>query len=304
MWYFYKKKKMKSFNVVGKSEIGNPIATFEFEKSLGILYSKTYNNIDDAKNSPIVQKLFYLPFVKSVTLNNTSIQIERFNILEWEEVINEVSDQIENYLNSDGLIFNVEPTESKTPISIYAESTPNPSVMKFVANKKLVENNIEYKNIDDAKGASLVIELFNLPYVKEVFISENYISITKFDVTEWDIVILEIRELLTRGLKEKKELNSSFKITSSKIKPKKYNLTEIEKKIISILDEYIQPAVASDGGSIIFDSYIPEKQNVNVILQGACSGCPSSTLTLKNGIENMLKEMMPGQVETVNAING
>ena len=130
---------MKSFNVVGKSEIGNPIATFEFEKSLGILYSKTYNNIDDAKNSPIVQKLFYLPFVKSVTLNNTSIQIERFNILEWEEVINEVSDQIENYLNSDGIIFNVEPTESKTPISIYAESTPNPSVMKFVANKKLVE---------------------------------------------------------------------------------------------------------------------------------------------------------------------
>ncbi len=304
MWYFYKKKKMKSFNVVGKSEIGNPIATFEFEKSLGILHSKKYNNIDDAKNSPIVQKLFYLPFVKSVTLNNTSIQIERFNILEWEEVINEVSDQIENYLNSDGLIFNVEPTKPKTPISIYAESTPNPSVMKFVANKKLVENNIEYKNIDDAKGASLVIELFNLPYVKEVFISENYISITKFDVTEWDIVILEIRELLTRGLKEEKELYSSFKITSSKIKPKINNLTEIEEKIISILDEYIQPAVASDGGSIIFDSYIPEKQNVNVILQGACSGCPSSTLTLKNGIENMLKEMMPGQVETVNAING
>jgi len=302
--FLQKKKKMKSFNVVGKSEIGNPIAIFEFEKSLGILHSKKYNNIDDAKNSPIVQKLFYLPFVKSVTLNNTSIQIERFNILEWEEVINEVSDQIENYLNSDGLIFNVEPTKSKTPISIYAESTPNPSVMKFVANKKLVEKNIEYKNIDDAKGASLVIELFNLPYVKEVFISENYISITKFDVTEWDIVILEIRELLARGLKEKKELYSSFKMTSSKIKPKINNLTEIEKKIISILDEYIQPAVASDGGSIIFDSYIPEKQNVNVILQGACSGCPSSTLTLKNGIENMLKEMMPGQVETVNAING
>ena len=176
--------------------------------------------------------------------------------------------------------------------------------MKFVANKKLVENNIEYKNIDDAKGASLVIELFNLPYVKEVFISENYISITKFDVTEWDIVILEIRELLTRGLEEKKELYNSFKITTSKIKPKKHNLTEIEEKIISILEEYIQPAVASDGGSIIFDSYIPDKQNVNVILQGACSGCPSSTLTLKNGIENMLKEMMPGQVETVNAING
>ena len=129
---------MKSFNIVGKSEIGNPIATFEFEKSLGILYSKKYNNIDDAKNSPIVQKLFYLPFVKSVTLNNTSIQIERFNILEWEEVINEVSDQIENYLNSDGLIFNVEPTKSKSPIMIKF------LFIKFLANTKDFSLAIEF----------------------------------------------------------------------------------------------------------------------------------------------------------------
>jgi Fe-S cluster biogenesis protein NfuA len=256
---------MESFNINAKSELGNPIAHFQIDKPLGVPYSKKFNNIDDAQDSPLVQKLFYLPFVKSVTLNNQSILIERF---------------------------------------IYAESTPNPSVMKFVANKKLVETNVEYKNIEDAKGASLAIELFNLPYVKEVFVSENYISITKFDLTEWDPIIQEIRGLIVKGLEQKKVLFNLIKIDNSKSEVENTNLTDIDKKIISILDEYIQPAVASDGGSIVFDSYIPESQSVNVILQGACSGCPSSTLTLKNGIENMLKEMMPGLVENVTAING
>jgi len=295
---------MESFNINAKSELGNPIAHFQIDKPLGVPYSKKFNNIDDAQDSPLVQKLFYLPFVKSVTLNNQSILIERFNILEWEEVIEEVNDQIKNYLNSGEVVLKSDFTEKKVPISIYAESTPNPSVMKFVANKKLVETNVEYKNIEDAKGASLAIELFNLPYVKEVFVSENYISITKFDVTEWDPIILEIRELIVKGLEQKKVLFNLIKIDNSKSEVENTNLTDIDKKIISILDEYIQPAVASDGGSIVFDSYIPESQSVNVILQGACSGCPSSTLTLKNGIENMLKEMMPGLVENVTAING
>lgn len=295
---------MESFNINAKSELGNPIAHFQVDKPLGVPYSKKFNNIDDAQDSPLVQKLFYLPFVKSVTLNNQSILIERFNILEWEEVIEEVNDQIKNYLNSGEVVLKSDFTEKKVPISIYAESTPNPSVMKFVANKKLVETNVEYKNIEDAKGASLAIELFNLPYVKEVFVSENYISITKFDLTEWDPIIQEIRGLIVKGLEQKKVLFNLIKIDNSKSEVENTNLTDIDKKIISILDEYIQPAVASDGGSIVFDSYIPESQSVNVILQGACSGCPSSTLTLKNGIENMLKEMMPGLVENVTAING
>ena len=295
---------MESFNIIGKSEVGNPIAVFEVDKPMGIAYSKKFNNIDEAQDAPIVQKLFYLPFVKSVTLNNQSIQIERFNILEWKEVIDEVSDQIKNYLNSGDIILKSTHKEKKVPISVYAESTPNPSVMKFVANKKLIEQNAEYKNIEDAKGASLTIELFHLPYVKEVFVSENYISITKFDLTEWDPIILEIRELIVKGLEQQKLLFSPVKAKKSKKVFEDKNLTDIEKKIISILDEYIQPAVASDGGNISFDSYVEKSQTVNVILQGACSGCPSSTITLKNGIETMLKDMLPGQVENVNAING
>ena len=295
---------MESFNIIGKSEVGNPIAIFEVDKPMGVAYSKKFNNIDEAQDAPIVQKLFYLPFVKSVTLNNQSIQIERFNILEWKEVIDEVSDQIKNYLNSGDIILKSTHKEKKVPISVYAESTPNPSVMKFVANKKLIEQNAEYKNIEDAKGASLTIELFHLPYVKEVFVSENYISITKFDLTEWDPIILEIRELIVKGLEQQKLLFSPVKAKKSNKVFEDKNLTDIEKKIISILDEYIQPAVASDGGNISFDSYVEKSQTVNVILQGACSGCPSSTITLKNGIETMLKDMLPGQVENVNAING
>ncbi len=295
---------MASFKIISKSQIGNPIAIFEVNKSFGINYFRKFNNIDEAQDAPIVQKLFYLPFVKSVTLNNQSIQIERFNILEWGEVIDEVSDQIKNYLNSEENSIKPIQKEIKVPVSVYAESTPNPSVMKFVANKKLVEKNIEYKNIEDAKGASLATEIFHLPFVKEIFISKNYISITKFDIIEWESIILEIRELIVKGLENKKNLFNSIKSDDLKDNIEYKNLTKIEKKIVSILDEYIQPAVASDGGSIIFDSYIPEEKSVNVILQGACSGCPSSTLTLKNGIENMLQEMMPGKVKTVTAING
>ena len=295
---------MASFKIISKSQIGNPIAIFEVNKPFGINYFRKFNNIDEAQDAPIVQKLFYLPFVKSVTLNNQSIQIERFNILEWGEVIDEVSDQIKNYLNSEENSIKPIQKEIKVPVSVYAESTPNPSVMKFVANKKLVEKNIEYKNIEDAKGASLATEIFHLPFVKEIFISKNYISITKFDIIEWESIILEIRELIVKGLENKKNLFNSIKSDDLKDNIEYKNLTKIEKKIVSILDEYIQPAVASDGGSIIFDSYIPEEKSVNVILQGACSGCPSSTLTLKNGIENMLQEMMPGKVKTVTAING
>ena len=190
------------------------------------------------------------------------------------------------------------------PISIYAESTPNPSVMKFVANKKLTDSNIEYKNIDQAKEASLALDLFSFSYVKEIFVSENYISITKYDSEDWNNIVLELREFILRALEMNKEFTNNFNSKKNISKKKKIPRSKIEKKIISILEEYVKPAVASDGGDIVFDSYQKVNKNVNVILQGACSGCPSSTITLKNGIENILKDMLPGEINSVNAING
>jgi Fe-S cluster biogenesis protein NfuA len=251
--------------------------------------------------------MFYLPFVKSVVLKKEALEIERFSILEWKDVLEGVSLEIETYLNKGGTIINqVEPLK-KVPITIYAESTPNPGVMKFVANKKLVDQIFEFKNIDETTNAPLAQKLFHFPFVKEVFMDTNYISITKFEVAEWDQIVLEIREFLRTFLEEGNEVIVPQKVeviaetaTSVESEP----LDEISQQIVGIIEDYIKPAVAADGGNILFDSYNSDDKSVKVVLQGACSGCPSSTFTLKNGIENMLKEMLPGKISTVNAING
>ena len=295
---------MSLYKIKGKCKKGDPIAIFNLNRPLGVNNSKKYNNIDDAEGVTLVQKLFYLPFVKSVTLNDLSIEIERFDILEWSDVLSEVEIQVEKYLNKNKGEVNSKSEQKKVPLSVYAESTPNPSVMKFVANKKLTDYSIEYKNIGQARGSNLVVELFNFSYVKEVFISENYISITKNDSDDWNNIVLELREFIVTSLKINNVITTGYEPEKNKSNKKKIAKTKIEKKIISILEEYVKPAVSSDGGDIVFDSYQKENKNVNVILQGACSGCPSSTITLKNGIENILKDMLPGEINSVNAING
>ena len=275
-----------------------------------ILISGSYqfNNIDEAKNSPLAQQLFHLPFIKRVLISANFIALERFSIIEWEDVQEEVKEQIENYLNSPGGVLVLEETETtkKVPVEIYSEVTPNPSVLKFVANKKLVEFDLEYKNIEEAKNAPLATELYNFSFVKEIFISENYVSITKFDIVEWSEITNEIRSFIKQFIADGKT------IVDKSVQPKSKeqqggiqleDLDDISKQIIAILDEYIKPAVAADGGNILFQSYEQETKVVNVILQGACSGCPSSTITLKNGIENMLKQLIPGQIEHVVALN-
>ena len=246
-----------------------------------------------------------MPFVKSVTLEAETLKIERFNILEWEEVLTEVATQLENYLNEGGAILNEALEAKKVPVTVYAEQTPNPAVMKFVANKMLVEELQEYKSIDDTKNAPLAQALFHFAFVKEVFIDSNYISITKYDVAEWESITMEIREFLRTHLAEGKKVVITPKSTKTTIQEApSIERTPTEQQIISILDEYIKPAVASDGGNIAFSQYDAASKVVEVVLQGACSGCPSSTFTLKNGIENMLKEMMPGEINSVSAING
>jgi Fe-S cluster biogenesis protein NfuA len=295
---------VKVYQIKATAEKGELKAKFVLNQNTGTKEIIHFKNIDDAKGAPLIQQLFYLPFVKSVSLDENYLEVERFDILEWEDVIEEVRVQLENYLNDGGVILE-EVNNDKVPVSIYAESTPNPSVMKFVANKKLVSESVEFKNIDEAKHSPFAQKLFHFAYVKDVFMNENYVSITKFDIKSWDEVMMEIREFI-RAFIEKG--NTIIEHYPSKNTHKKFtsprNNNPLEDQIISILDEYIKPAVASDGGNIQFDSYDPAKKSVQVILQGACSGCPSSTLTLKNGIENMLKEMMPGKIENVVAING
>ena len=275
------------------------INKFEVNRFITNHLSFEYNNIDDAKNSKLAQELFYLPFVKKVYITPSFISIERFNIVEWDDVEDEVKKLIENYLNSDQEVITKEAKEKSNPISIYTESTPNPSVLKFVSNKLIVEDSFEFNNIDEAQEMEFAKKLFEFPYIKSIYISKNFVSITKYDLKNWDEVTLELRNFIKNYLE-----NNKIDFKTKKVEVNEIQLDDISKQIISILDEYIKPAVWSDGGNILFDSYDPDKKLVKVVLQGACSGCPSSTVTLKNGIENMLKEMLSDKVQTVEAING
>jgi Fe-S cluster biogenesis protein NfuA len=268
-----------------------------------------YNNVEDATNSTLVQQLFHLPFVKKVFITANFIAIERYNIVEWSEVQEELQQVIELYLNKNGSLFNVEEESKKVPVQIYAESTPNPNVIKFVTNKLLTSQNIEILSAEDSSGVPIATSLFKFLFIKEVFISENYISITKTSDIDWFEITNELRGFLKNYIEEGKLIiDESYQpVQNTSIQSADVdlgNLDEISQEIISILDEYIKPAVTSDGGNIMFQSYDTESKTVNVILQGACSGCPSSTITLKNGIEATLKQLLPNKIEEVVAVNG
>lgn len=285
------------------------ILKFEADRFLTNHNSFEFNNIDDAKHSPLAQQLFYLPFVKKVYIASNFIAIERFNIVTWKDVQDEVAAQIEDYLSKDGIVVTEEAAKPKAAVTVYAESTPNPSVLKFVCNKMLVPNVFEFTSIEEAKPSPLATELFQFPFVKNVFMEKNFISITKFDIIEWEEITLQLREFIKSYVEDGKTIlndNAPKQLnkTEEAIEQKFEALDDTSKNIVNILEEYVKPAVASDGGNIEFRSYDEQTKKVEVLLQGACSGCPSSTFTLKNGIENMLKEMLKDESITVNAING
>ena len=285
------------------------IVKFEADYFLTQHSSHEFDNIDQANNSPLAQQLFHLPFVKRIFIAQNFVAIDKYDIVTWADVQQEVADQIKTYLNDGGIVISETTSPKKVPVTIYAESTPNPNVLKFVANKKLVLNAFEFKNIDEAKEAPLAQELFHFPFVKELFMDENYISISKYDMAEWNDITPEIREFIRNYLEQGKPIvtdnaTASQQQTTAQEAVAFENLDDTSKEIVNILEEYVKPAVAGDGGNIMFESYDPASKTVKVILQGACSGCPSSTITLKNGIETMLKEMLQGKVTTVEAVNG
>ena len=262
-----------------------------------------FNKIEETSEFPLIQQIFYLPFIKKVILNKHSIYIEKLNILEWSDVQEEICSQIEEFLNNGGVVSKNE-IKKVSPVSVYAESTPNPNAMKFVVNKKIVDDIFEFKSIEQTLESPLAKSLFSFPLVKEVFFDFNFVSIIKKVEFNWEENVMEIREFIRSFIQDGNTI--VFEENIKKVKAKKNNIKidNVSKEIIKIIDENIKPAVASDGGNILFESYESETKKVNVILQGACSGCPSSTITLKSGIETMLKDMLPGMISEVNAING
>ncbi|MBI3512414.1 MAG: NifU family protein [Bacteroidetes bacterium] len=196
------------------------------------------------------------------------------------------------------------------PVIIYGESTPNPASMKFVANRILIADGAtaNYRNAGETAQAPLPAKLFKFPFVKNVFISANYVSITKSDSIGWEDILGEMREFLRDYLQKgnsvidelpKKNIatDSTFENTTSVFTEHAVPQNEMEMKIVEVLEQYIRPAVEQDGGLITFESF--ENGIVRVQLRGSCHGCPSSTITLKAGIEALLKRMVPGVMEVV-----
>lgn len=298
---------MKTHKVKSVATSNDAIKKFESNQFLTDHASYEFNNIDEASPSPLAQQLFHLPFVKTVYIAQNFVAIEKYDIVEWADVDEALTEQIENYLNSGSPLLKTSGS-NKSPqvVTIYAEATPNPTVMKFVANKKLVLSPMEFKSIEHTEEGSLARKLLELPYVKEVYADDNYISITKYDVKGWEEITNELRMFIRERLSDGMAVGQSSFIATSDSSASEIPVSddEVSKKIIEILDEYIKPAVASDGGNIVFQQYNQENGDVSVVLQGACSGCPSSTATLKNGIETMLRDMLGDKVKTVTAING
>ena len=186
-------------------------------------------------------------------------------------------------------------------ISIYTEMTPNPETMKFVANKLLYPGkSIDFPDIETAKPSALAQELFGFAFIKSVFIASNFVTLTKTAETEWQDVIPSIRSFLKEYLEEGKAIINEEEVAV--LKPEASNSVaadddDVVKRIKEILDNYVKPAVEMDGGAIQFRSY--DDGVVNLMLQGSCSGCPSSMITLKAGIEGMMKRMVPEVKEVV-----
>lgn len=193
------------------------------------------------------------------------------------------------------------------PISVYAEMTPNPNTMKFVANKTLVPGGqiAEFNESTEANGHSeLALALFNFPFVNAVFMAANFVTVAKHDNIEWDYITMELREFIQSWLREGKpalekvpELEAPTEVSENSEELPKYDPSEYDDAIISLIEEYVQPAVANDGGAIHYRGY--NDGTVTVVMRGSCAGCPSSIATLKGGIENLLKSHIPEVKEVV-----
>ena len=215
-------------------------------------------------------------------------------------------------------------TENKiNPITVYAELTPNPNSIKFVADVMLLEGGtVEYNTKADAVNCPLAFQLFDFTGVKKVFITSNFVTVNKVADIDWFDISTILREFVRSFLMSGEKLFIGSPFDANHIPGRKPDIApaientisvpekqvivsesdpEAEKRIQEILEEYVRPAVEGDGGAIHFQSYI--NGVVNVVLKGSCSGCPSSTVTLKGGIENLLKRMVPGVTEVV-AVGG
>ena len=253
-------------------------------------------------NVPLAQELFQYPFVKSIFITANFIAVAKENIVEWDLVADNLRNMILESLDDFPEIIC---SEEIAPI-FCSEKTPNPSVVKFVSEHQLIDGFLELKSLQEAEKVPLAKKLFEeFSFVKEVFINDNFISITKTDDVSWEEIMQKIQNFLSDFIKNGESVSKIEGIqqnASKSVANKEF--TETEEKINAILQEYVTPAIENDGGRISLIEFDEETKTAKMLLQGACSGCPSSVVTLKNGIESILKNFLPNVVENVEAVNG
>lgn len=258
----------------------------------------------DISEIPLAQELFNYPFVERIFVTANFIAVAKQDTIEWEHVVESLKNVIEDELLANPRLYLQKKREM---YQIYSEMTPNPAVMKFVSTKMLMDGFVEVKSKEEAAAVPLAQAIFNeFDFAKEVFISDNFVAVTKNVSVEWHEVMVPVRAFIAEYLQ-----NGG---TISELQPQKHgspvenlinrDYTETEQKISDILNEYVAPAVEGDGGKISLMEYVAETKTAKMLLQGACSGCPSSTATLKGGIESVLKQFLPELVENVEAVNG
>ncbi|MCG7281079.1 NifU family protein [Chryseobacterium taklimakanense] len=258
----------------------------------------------DISEIPLAQELFNYPFVDKIFITANFVAVAKEDTVEWEHVSESLKIVIEDQLLENPRIYK---SKKRELFPIYAEMTPNPNVMKFVSQRFIVEGFIEVKSKEAADEVPLAKAIFDeFDFVEEVFISDNFVAVTRDNSVEWHQVMVAVRGFIAEYLQQGNKV--------SNIEPQKHenpveklinrDYTDEEQKISDILNEYVAPAVENDGGKISLLEYDAENKTAKMLLQGACSGCPSSTATLKGGIENILKQFAPELVEKVEAVNG
>lgn len=258
----------------------------------------------DIVEIPLTQKLFNYPFIERIFITANFIAVAKQDGVEWEHVVESLKNIIEDELLTNPRLYSQKKNED---FQIFSEMTPNPAVMKFVSSTLLMNGFVEVKTKEESTEIPLAKAIFEeFDFINGIFISDNFVAVTKKVSVEWHEVMVEVRDFISNYLKNGGKI--------SNIEPQKHSspvenlikrdYTETEQKISDILSEYVAPAVEGDGGKISLMEYVAETKTARMLLQGSCSGCPSSTATLKGGIENVLKQFLPELVENVEAVNG
>lgn len=258
----------------------------------------------DISEIPMAQELFKLPFVSMIFITANFVAIEKTNDVEWDMVAESLKELISDELLANPRVY--RQITKKEVFPLYAEMTPNPSVMKFVSPKLILDGFVEATSIEEAQDIPLAKAVYKqFDFITNVFISDNFVAITKNNSVEWHEVMNPVRSFVAEylqngGVVSEKE-PQKHENPVKKIINREYS--DDEQKIADIIAEYVSSAVENDGGKISLIEYDAETKTAKMLMQGACSGCPSSTITLKNGIENLLKQFVPELVENVEAVN-